>query len=115
MLKSPSPYLQHILESITNVQDFLSQVGSKERFLSNRMVQSAVVRELEIVGEAAAKLEAGFRESHPNIPWRQIVAMRNRLTHEYWDVDLDKIYNVCTGELLELKKEVVRLLASVGE
>jgi uncharacterized protein with HEPN domain len=114
MQKIPSVYLTHILESIGNVQEFLSGVAI-EQFITNRMIQSAVIRELEVVGEAAGKLEDGFRTSYPNIPWRMVVAMRNRLTHEYWDVDLVKIYNICTGELLELKKDIEVIIAKTGK
>lgn len=114
MQKSPSVYLQHILESTGHIQDFLQSV-KVEQFLTNRLVQSAVIRELEIVGEAAGKIEDEFRETYPNIPWRMIVAMRNRLTHEYWDTDLVKIYNICTGELLELKKDIEAIMLKVGQ
>ncbi len=114
MSKSPNPYLQHILESIGHIQDDLRDI-KVEQFLTNRMRQSAVIRELEIVGEAAGKLEEEFKVSHPNIPWRQIIGMRNRLTHEYWDVDLVKIYNVCTGEILDLQKEILKVLEGVGK
>lgn len=114
MRHSPSVFLQHILESIGNIQEFLESIPV-EQFLTNRMVQSAVIRELEIVGEAAGKMEDVFRDSHPNIPWRMIVAMRNRLTHEYWETDLVKIYNICTGELLELKKDVEVIMGEIGK
>ncbi|EKD80221.1 MAG: hypothetical protein ACD_40C00174G0005 [uncultured bacterium] len=114
MPKTPSPYLQHILESIGNVTDFLRDV-KVEQFLTNRMVQSAVIRELQIVGEAAGKLEDEFRDSHSNIPWRMVVGMRNRLTHEYWDVDLVKVYNVCQVELMELKKEIETIMETLGK
>lgn len=114
MVKSALPYLQHILESISNVQEFLQGI-TVEQFLTNRLVQSAVIRELEIVGEAAGKLEDSFRQDHPRIPWKRVVGMRNRLTHEYWDVDLEKVYNVCQDELIELKKEIEEIVSGVGK
>ena len=65
--------------------------------------QSAVVRQLEIIGEAASRVSANYRIAHPEIPWRQIVGMRHRLIHDYRNVDLVKVWDVLQNELEPLK------------
>lgn len=62
------------------------------RFQASRLHQNAVIRSLEIIGEAAGKLSAGFTESQPNLPWRDIINMRHRLIHTYNDVRLDVVW-----------------------
>ena len=70
---------------------------------------------LEVIGEACTNLEDNFKQSHPNIPWKQIVAMRNKLTHQYWDIDLDIVWYAVTHEVPELKKQLLDLLIRIGE
>jgi uncharacterized protein with HEPN domain len=66
------------------------------------VIQLAVVRLLEIIGEAATRTTEAIREEHPAIPWRQISGMRNRLIHGYDSVDLDIVWSVLTGDLPDL-------------
>lgn len=67
------------------------------------MIQSAVVRELEIVGEAARNLSEGFRKEHSEIAWADVIAMRNRLIHSYFDVDLNVVLEVAHDDLPRLE------------
>lgn len=68
----------------------------------DRMLGLAVVKDVEIVGEAASRVSAETRAAHPEIPWAQIVGMRNRLTHAYFDVDLQVVWDTVTGDLPQL-------------
>jgi uncharacterized protein with HEPN domain len=81
-----------------------------DRFAGSELHQAAVVRMLEIVGEAAGRLSNEFRDSHPDIPWKQIVGMRNRLIHDYTNVDLPRVWEVVSVYLPELVQRIAPLL-----
>jgi len=72
-----------------------------------------VIHHLEIIGEAASKLGAGFRAAHPMVPWPQIVAMRNVIAHEYFGIDLDEVWQVVERDLPELKQKLNRICAEL--
>lgn len=73
-------------------------------FRANDLLRSAVARKIEIVGEAARRLSPEFRAAHPQVPWRQIVGMRDRLIHGYDDIDWGKVWSVAAEELPALEK-----------
>lgn len=73
-----------------------------EEYLSNDMLRSAVERVVQIVGEAASKVSTEFRNAHPEVPWRPIVAQRHILVHDYGDLDDDKIWRVATVHVVAL-------------
>ena len=90
--------LQHIIEAIDRVIEFME--GKNELDLSsNSMLFFAVVKNIEIIGEAAYKLTKEFKENHPQTPWRQIIAMRHILVHGYYQVTASEIYNVYIQDL----------------
>lgn len=109
MPKDDRVYLRHIADAITRIQEFTAGV-SAEQFRARRMVQSAVVRELEIIGEASRSLSEAFRKLHPEIDWGDIIAMRNRLVHAYFEVDLNVVLEVVQSDLPRLEAFVERLL-----
>jgi len=67
------------------------------------------------VREARSNLEHSFKDTHPNIPWKEIAGMRNRLVHEYWDIDLELVWQTATKEVVSLKQELLILLSKIGE
>jgi uncharacterized protein with HEPN domain len=81
----------------------------------NRTVLSAVVRELEIIGEAANSIPASFRKKYPEIPWKQMIAMRNRLIHAYFDVDHDIVWITTNDYLPPLIQQLEIVLNSLSE
>lgn len=87
MRKDTQVFLRHILESIDWIEKDTKDL-SKEEFLQNVPIQDAVVRRLEIIGEAIRNLPGQFIEAHETIPWQDIVDMRNKLIHKYFGVDL---------------------------
>jgi len=109
--RNPDVYLQDILESIEYIQSFLNGV-SEDEFYKNVEKQDAVLRRLEIIGEAVKHLPEEIRENHPDIPWRQIAGMRDIIIHEYFGITLNMIWVVATEDILELKTKVDEIIKS---
>jgi len=109
--RKPVVYLQDILESIKYIQRFLDGV-SEEEFYKNVEKQDAVLRRLEIIGEAVKHLPEEIRENYPDVPWRQIAGMRDVIIHEYFGVTLEMIWVVATEDILDLKENVENILDS---
>ena len=83
----------------------------KEDLVENEQLRLAVVRLIEIIGEAAGRVELETRQRAAHIPWPAIVSMRNRLIHAYFDVDLDRVWETVTDDLPPLMAQLERLLA----
>ncbi len=103
-------YLRHMLDAIEKIDRYLTDTDY-ETFAGNDMMIDAVVRELEIIGEAARNLSAPFIEEHPEIPWRRITATRNVLIHQYFGVNLKVVWDTCRSNLPQLKSFVQSRLA----
>ena len=106
MNKDPFLYIDHIIESIHAIDQYVGNL-SKEEFLKSPQTQDAVCRRLEIIGEAANKLDTEFTEKYPHIHWYKIVGMRNLLIHEYFNVDLDQVWNTVKKSIPELKQQIL--------
>ncbi len=108
-MKDASVYLKHIQDAIARIESYTGQ--SRRAFFDNTMVQDAVIRNLEVIGEAVKQLPADLRERHPRIPWRSITALRNVLIHEYFGVDLEIVWRVIQNRLPTLKRHVGVMLS----
>lgn len=102
-------FLKHILDSIKIIESYFKDV-TKEDFLSDREVQDATIRRLEIIGEAVKNLPSEFTKKNPQIPWHKIAKMRDKLIHKYFGVDLDLTFDVVKHDLPDLKKNVKKIL-----
>jgi len=111
-MKNNNVYLQSILDAIEKIEIWVE--GQEfEDFLDDKgLLQSSVIRQLEVIGEAAGRLTKDFTGKHPEIPWTKIIGMRNRLIHEYMSVDLDLTWGVARDELPALKKNIKGILKS---
>lgn len=109
-MKEPKVYLAHILEAITRITDYIGDQDF-EAFKEDLKTQDAVIRQFEIIGEAVKQLEADFLNQYPELPWDKMVAMRNKLIHEYFAVDIAVVWKTVQKRLPELKKAVEAALA----
>ena len=109
MTKDPKILLQHILESIEWVEDYIYELPEEE-FMEAVQIQDAVLRRLEIIGEAVRNLPGDFKKLHTTVPWPKIAGMRNILIHEYFNVDLNLVWRTIKKDLPKLKRQVKHLL-----
>jgi len=107
--KDPNIFIYHILESIDLIEGY-SKNTTQAQFFKKFFMQDAIIRRLEIIGEAVKNLPDSFRSKHSDIPWKQIAGMRDILIHEYFDVDLALTWKVIKHELPKLKKRLVELV-----
>jgi uncharacterized protein with HEPN domain len=96
-------------EAGTEASQFISGVDY-EAFLSNPLLQRGLERDLEIIGEAARRVSEGFREAHPEIPWRDIIGQRNILSHDYGNVIPARVWQTVTEDLTDLLVSLRNLL-----
>ena len=94
-----------ILVAAARISDYTRGV-TIGHFFSNNEKRDAVIRQVGIVGEAASKLSHIFRAAHPSVPWSQIIGMRNIVIHQYWEVDLDVVWEIATQDIPVLVKEL---------
>lgn len=104
-MKDDRTYLGHIAEAIEKIEQYLKPVSFYE-FIVDPMRVDAVTRELEIIGEASRHLSDDFKSAHPEIPFEDIVGMRNLLIHGYYEVDLAVVWKTCQEDLPALRKVI---------
>lgn len=114
MKKNPLVFLTHILESIKWIEKDTAGFSEQE-FDTNVPIQDAVVRRLEIIGEAVRNLPEDFKDEHATIPWQDILDMRNQLIHHYFGVDLHTVWKVIQNDLPPFKKQIQEVLSQFSE
>jgi len=112
MKRSIKLYLQDIWESILAIEEYTDRL-SEDAFYSDRQVQDAVIRRLEIIGEAVKNMDEDFRDKYPQIPWKKIAGMRDIIAHEYFGVRLDRIWDTVRKDLPDLKNKI-RIIMEEG-
>uniref|UniRef100_A0A831UH28 DUF86 domain-containing protein n=1 Tax=Geobacter metallireducens TaxID=28232 RepID=A0A831UH28_GEOME len=103
--------LVDIIEAARLAQSFLAGID-RDNFDSNLLIQSAVIRQIEVMGEATKRLSEAFRNDHPHVPWRKIAGMRDILIHAYDHVDPDEVWNAVTVAMPGLLEQLELLLKS---
>lgn len=98
-----------MLDACIEIQEFTKDI-SRSKFTENRMLVLAVLKDLELVGEAASRIDQKFRALHSQIPWKAIVSMRNRLIHSYFDINLDIVWQTVVNEVPQLRRLLHELI-----
>ena len=102
-------YLQDILDACDMLQTFLEEMDFAT-FLASELHKAAALQKLTVIGEAAARLSLAFRETHPQIEWRDIIAFRNIAVHAYFAVQWDIVWATATDDVPVLRRQVLEML-----
>ncbi len=113
MKKDDSVFLNHIVDGAKLIGEYLAG-ASRDGFVANRMVQDAVIRELEVIGEATKNISEDLRSKYPDIPWNKMSGMRDKLIHGYFGVDLDAVWDTATKDIPELAIRIESILRSIS-
>ena len=108
MTKDPRVCLAHILECADRIERYLGQ--DRDAFLRNTMVQDAVIRNFEVIGEAGKRIPEQFRVVHAAIPWRLMAGFRDVLIHDYEGVDLERVWRIAQEDLPVVTTAIARIL-----
>ena len=101
-------FVEDIKEAIRDIEDF-SKGLTCEKFSKDRLRQSAIIRQLEIIGEAVKNIPNSFKEKYQDIPWKEIAGFRDILSHAYFGVNLERIWNIIEKDLPYLKREIEKI------
>jgi uncharacterized protein with HEPN domain len=109
MKKDDTVYLQHILDAIKTVESYLRGVN-ESKFKATSLLQDGAIRQIEIIGEAVRHISSDLRKTYPEVPGEDIAGMRDKLVHDYFGVDLEKVWVTTKEDLPPLKKQVIQIL-----
>ena len=107
-------YLWDMLDAARSIQRITTGV-SFDQYMKTEVLQFAIQRQLEVVGEAARRVSDPFKKAHPNIPWKEIIGQRNILIHEYGDIRPDRIWSVVTDDIPALVASLEHLIPPLPE
>ena len=108
MKRDVNLFINDIKESINNIEEF-SKGLNLEKFSKDKLRQSAIIRQLEIIGEAVKNIPNSFREKFPKIPWKDIAGFRDILSHAYFGVSMERVWNILKIDLPNFKKELIKI------
>jgi uncharacterized protein with HEPN domain len=108
MIKSDLAYIDHILDCIRKINKFSKGLTINE-FQKNELVQDAVIRNIEIIGEASKKITSETKKNYPDIPWKEISGMRDKLIHDYLGVDIDVVWETIKKDIPVLRKQTIKI------
>ncbi|OFY27940.1 MAG: hypothetical protein A2275_18855 [Bacteroidetes bacterium RIFOXYA12_FULL_35_11] len=108
MHKNDLAYIDHILECIKKIRKFVKGIDKNE-FAKNELIQDAVIRNFEIIGEASKKISTDLKQVYYEIPWKEISGMRDKLIHDYLGVEIEIIWKTIEQDLPTLQKELKKI------
>ena len=108
MKRNVNLYANDILESILQIEEYVKN-ASRKIFMENKQIQDATLRRLEIIGEAVKNIPQEIRKKYPRTPWKEIAGMRDVVTHIYFGVNIERVWNVVKNDLPKLKEEIKKI------
>ncbi len=106
--------MEDIVDAMTKIERYIEEVDFAG-FTQNEMIVDAVIRNLEIIGEAARNIDEDIRDNYPEIPWRRIIGLRNIVIHGYFGVDLENIWKIITENIPETQPAIRRVLDDIRQ
>lgn len=110
--KNPKIFIADILESIERIEQYTKGKTEKE-FFDDYEKQDAIMKRLEVIGEAVKNIPKEFKEKHSKIPWKKIAGMRDVLIHEYFGVIMERVWDTAKNDIPKLKKQISELLKNL--
>jgi uncharacterized protein with HEPN domain len=101
--------LRHILDAVSRIEEYTKEIEYKN-FMENHLVQDGVIRQIEIIGEATKRLSDKTRDNYPDVPWKDMTGMRDKLIHDYLGVDIDAVWDTVKEDIPILKNKLKDLL-----
>jgi uncharacterized protein with HEPN domain len=102
-------YLQDILEAVDDIENFVDNM-TYEQFVKDRKTLNAIVRSIEIIGEASKNIPESMKAKYKELPWKQMAGMRDKLIHAYFGLDLETLWKAVTENIPPLKKSIQKIL-----
>ena len=110
-MKDERLYLSNIQECIERIEEYTK--GGKEEFMQTKMIQDAVIRNFEIIGEATKRLSPELRSKYSDVPWQQMAGLRDVLIHDYLKVNLNLVWQIIEQNLSDLKRQVKAIIENL--
>lgn len=107
--KNPKIFLEDILESIERIEQYTKN-RTKNEFLDDYEKQDAIMKRLEVIGEAVKNIPIGVKKKYPEIPWKDMAGMRDVLIHEYFGILMERVWDTAKNDIPKLKKQILGLL-----
>jgi len=108
MRKEIRIFIEDILKSIENIEEYVGEMN-KEKFLEDNKTQDAVLRKLEVIGEAVKNIPSEVKDKYPEVSWKRIAGMRDIIIHEYFGINLERVWKTVRDDLPELKEKILKI------
>jgi uncharacterized protein with HEPN domain len=113
MEKDDTVYLRHVLDAINTIEEYLPI--TERKFKGTRLLQDGTIRQIEIIGEAVRHVSKDIRKTYTEVPWQDIAGMRDKLIHDYFGVDIEKVWDTAQEDSPLLKEQVMGILKDYGQ